>query len=191
LGKEPLLLTTSGTIRLVGDILVAQRRFHQPKATAKAVRQANRLTISSTLSIANIGQPCPDETPVRDALMKWLAGLVSSGPHKTSGVDRQVRHIGHYVVNSTSVRATQKATLQDVAASVSAALAQFVSSGASHITQKFVSQRAVAFRLLQSVHDNIYTANISELNPLSPTHFLIVMHPQSKEIVVGEGEPQM
>jgi hypothetical protein len=121
LGSEPLRLTTSGTIKLVGDVLVAQRRFHQPKATARAVRQANRLTIPSTISIANIGHSSLDETPVRDALMKRMAGLVASGPNKTSGVDRQVRHIGHYVVNSTNARATQKATLQDVAASVSAA----------------------------------------------------------------------
>jgi hypothetical protein len=189
LRREPLTLTTSGTIKLVGDVLVAQRRFHQPKATARAVRQANRLTIPSTLSVANIGHSSPDETPVRDALMKKLAGLVASGPNKTSGVDRQVRHIGNYVVNSTSIRATQKATLQDVAAAVSEMQMPFVSSPL-YVMQKFVSQKVIAFRLLQSLHDNIYTANISDINPLSPGHFLIVMHPRSKEVVVGEGKPK-
>ena len=119
LGSEPIQMTTSGTIQLVRDVLVSQRRFHQPKATARAVRQANRLGAHSALSIANIGPPPPEETPVRDALMRRLAGLVASGPNKTTGVDRQVRHIGHYVPYSTGVRATQKATLQDVAASVS------------------------------------------------------------------------
>jgi hypothetical protein len=158
LGKDPLLLTTSDTIQLVIDTLVAQRRFHQPKATAKAVRQANRLAIHSTLSIANIGHSSLDETPVCEALMKRLASLISSGPNKTSSVDRQVQHISNYVVNSTSVRSTQKATLQDVATLVSTApmLQAVIFSRTSHITftQKFVSQRAVVFRLLQSIYDN-------------------------------------
>jgi len=67
--------------------------------------------------------------------MRRLAGLIAN---KTTGVDRQVRHIGHYVSRSTSVRATQKATLQDVAAS------------------KFVSQRgsiqAVTEHMTISMH---------------------------------------
>lgn len=117
---------TSGTIRLVKDVLVAQRRFHQPKATARAVRQANRLTMSPPLSVTNTVPSVSEETPVRDALMARLAGLVASGPNKTTGVDRQVRHIGHYTVQSTSIRLTQKATLQDVAASVSIAPVPFV-----------------------------------------------------------------
>jgi len=54
--------------------------------------------------------------------------------------------------------------------------------------QKFVSHRAVAFRPLQHVHENIYTANISEINPLHPDHFIIAMHPSSNEILLGEGE---
>jgi len=36
----------------------------------------------------------------------------------------------------------------------------------------------------------MYTANISEINPLIPGHFLIVMHPGSKEVVAGEGKPK-
>ena len=120
LGNEPLQLTMSNSIQLVRDVLVAQRRFHQPKSTARAVRQANRLARPVTASIANISPSPPEETPVRDALMKRLTDLVASGPNKTTGIDRQVRHIGHYVVHSvnTSIRATQKATLQDVAALV-------------------------------------------------------------------------
>jgi hypothetical protein len=139
------------------------------------------------ISVANIGHSSLDEIPVCDALMKRLAGLVASGPNKTSGVDREVQHIGHYVVNSTSIQATQKATLQDVAAVVSAVQMLFVSS-TLYIIQKFINQRVIAFRLLQSLHNNIYTANISDINPLSPGHFLIVKHPHSKEVVVGEGK---
>ena len=78
--------------------------------------------------MANIGYPSLDETPVCDALMKRLAGLVASGPNKTSGIDQQVQHIGHYVVNSTSIQATQKATLQDVSTAVSTVQMLFVSS---------------------------------------------------------------
>lgn len=58
----------------------------------------------------------------------------------------------------------------------------------TNIIKKFVSQRAIAYRLLQSIHDNIYTANISEINPLGPEDFVVVMHPMSKEVVFGEGE---
>jgi len=50
-----------------------------------------------------------------------------------------------------------------------------------------VSQRAIAFRPLQGIHDNIYTANISVINPLSPVNF-VVMHSNSKEVVVRQGE---
>src|SRR6267154_6606472 len=61
-GSEHIQLTTRGTIRLVGDILVSQQRFHQPKATARAVRQANHLAVPSAISIANIGPSLPEET---------------------------------------------------------------------------------------------------------------------------------
>src|SRR6267154_2431427 len=110
-------------------------------------QQANCLAIPSTISVANIGYPSLDETPVCDALMKRLAGLVASGPNKTSGIDQQVQHIGHYVVNSTSIQATQKATLQDVSTAVSTVQMLFVSS-TLYVLQKFISQRVIAFRLL-------------------------------------------
>jgi hypothetical protein len=58
-----------------------------------------------------------EETLVRDALMKRLADLVDE-QNKTTGVDRQVRHVGQYTAHGTSVRDTQKATLQNVAATV-------------------------------------------------------------------------
>jgi len=77
LGNEPLQLTMSNSIQLVRDVLVAQRRFHQPKSTARAVRQANRLARPVTASIANISPSPPEETPVRDALMKQLTDLVA------------------------------------------------------------------------------------------------------------------
>jgi hypothetical protein len=70
LGSEPIQMTTSVTIQLVGDVLVSQRRFHQLKATARAVCQANRLEAYSASSIASIGPPPPEETPVHNALMR-------------------------------------------------------------------------------------------------------------------------
>lgn len=71
------------------------------------------------MSIARRAPSKPQETPVRDALMAQLSCLAASmDPNKTSGVDRQIRHIGHYVERSSSVRDMQKVTLQDVAASV-------------------------------------------------------------------------
>jgi hypothetical protein len=80
--------------------------------------------VQSAISIANISPSLPEETPVHDALMKQLAGLVALEPNKTTGVNCQIWHIGHYIAHSTGVRATytQKATLQDVTASVSATL---------------------------------------------------------------------
>ena len=71
--------------------------------------------------LSNSGQAPtePKDTPVRDALMKRLADLVASAQNKTTGVDRQVRHIGQYTGHGTSARNAQKATLQNVAATVS------------------------------------------------------------------------
>jgi hypothetical protein len=46
---------------LIKDVLIAHQRFHQPKSTAKAVRQANRLTSRtiSTLSIISRSSTAP------------------------------------------------------------------------------------------------------------------------------------
>lgn len=117
-GKNGLQLTTAGTHQLLKTILVEQRQLHQPKSTAKAVRQPNRsVQISSKVNKSSRAD-VTEETPVRDALMTRLRELASNGQNKTTGVDRQIRHIGHYVIRGSNVRAAQKATLQDVAASV-------------------------------------------------------------------------
>jgi hypothetical protein len=118
LGSEPLQIVKLGTVQLVKNVLVAQRTFHQPKATAKAIRQANRLSKPVVLSVSKRNLAEPEETPVRDALMKRLTDIASD-QNKTTGVDRQVRHMGQYAPQGTSARDTQKATLQNLAATVS------------------------------------------------------------------------
>lgn len=75
--------------------------------------------MTGIIPLAKINSHQPEETPVRDALMKRLAGLIDSGPNKTTGVDRRVRHIGSYVEQSSSIHAMQKITLQDAASLVS------------------------------------------------------------------------
>lgn len=108
-------------MRLIKEILVHQRRFHQPKSTAKAVRQVNRLarpafgSFSTARATAN-----PTETPVREALLNQLSKLVTSDAGKTSGVERQIRHTGQFATTQVQgAREKQKATLQDVSANVS------------------------------------------------------------------------
>lgn len=118
-GRNGLQLTAPDTHKLSKTTLVQQRQDHQPKSTAKAVRQPKRLVpVPSKISKTSKPDAIVEETPVRDALMNRLRELASNGQNKTTGVDRQIRHIGHYVIKGSNVRAAQKATLQDVAASV-------------------------------------------------------------------------
>lgn len=51
-----------------------------------------------------------------------------------------------------------------------------------------MEQRVAAFRPLQGMHDNFLTANISDINSLSSGHFIAVLHPTAKEVILGEGE---
>ena len=53
--------------------------------------------------------------------------------------------------------------------------------------QKFMNERTITFRPLQTIHKNTYTTNISTINPLAPEHFVIALHPSKKELVIGEG----
>ena len=123
LGLLPLKLVTASPMKLVKEVLVHQRHFHQPKSTAKAVRQVNRLSQPTFGSSSKVrAAPEPKETPVRDALLNQLSNLVTPNPRKTSGVERQIRHTGQFATTQVQgAREQQKATLQDVSSNVSCA----------------------------------------------------------------------
>ena len=108
-------------MKLIKQSLVHQRRFHQPRSTARAVRQTNRLaqpTFGSSLKARTA--PEPEETPVRDALLSQLSKLVTPDPGKTSGAERQIRHTGQFTTaQMQGAREQQKATLQEVSSNVS------------------------------------------------------------------------
>ena len=53
--------------------------------------------------------------------------------------------------------------------------------------KKFIGHRADTFRVLQKVHENIVSANISAISPLTMGSFVIVLHPNKTEILIGEG----
>ncbi|KAJ7796907.1 hypothetical protein B0H14DRAFT_3157761 [Mycena olivaceomarginata] len=65
-----------------------------------------------------------------------------------------------------NARAQNKATVQNVAPS------------------KFVAHRGLAFSKFQWVHENMHSANISQINPLHPGHFFVGLKPGSSGGVV-------
>ncbi|KAI0060330.1 hypothetical protein BV25DRAFT_977826 [Artomyces pyxidatus] len=163
------LSVVDATRNLRRDILVSNRRRHQSKAMSRAVRQVNRLQVAPTTAISSTPSQ-PGSESVRDALLRRLASLIHDstgfrGPHATmtSGVDRIVRHTGVYATGTgpASSRAKQKAIVQEAASS------------------KFVHQRAQAFTRLQDVHENMFNANVSDIKPLEPGHFVLVVAPGS------------
>ena len=46
---------------------------------------------------------------------------------------------------------------------------------------------AYSFHILQTVHENIVSANISAISPLKMGSLVIVLHPNKAEILIGEG----
>lgn len=107
--------------------LVAIQRAHQPRSTARTVRQANTLSnVMATSKTAAVNKEST-KVSVRDALLECLQVLVPtalpSSHRTTTGVNQQVRHAGVYVTGSTSkggAREAQKVAALDAAASVSA-----------------------------------------------------------------------
>lgn len=61
----------------------------------------------------------------------------------------------------------------------------------SFITQSFTRRRERAFANLQGVHENMWNANMTDLSPLAPGHFVIVQGPgkreDSPELILGQG----
>ncbi|KAJ7736423.1 hypothetical protein B0H16DRAFT_1730764 [Mycena metata] len=163
-----VLALTTPDKKLDHVLLVAERMRHQTKSTAKAVRQHGRLS-TVMVNRNNSVSKSEDGPSLRDKLIEKLASVVPEDTaNKTTGVDRYVRHAGTYggAGVPSSVRAQNKATVQKVAAT------------------KFVSHRANIFAPFQGLHENMYTANISELNPLKPRDFFIGLKPGKSGAVV-------
>ncbi|KAJ7508549.1 hypothetical protein B0H11DRAFT_2304702 [Mycena galericulata] len=161
--------------KLNGPLLVSERQRHETKATAKAVRQHGRL--STVMANRNNGETAAESGPtLRETLIKRLAATVPASDtfNKTTGIDRYVRHAGTFSgpepPGAGSKRAENKATVQAVAAA------------------KFVQLRATGLSQFQSIHPNMYSANINELNPLKDGHFVLAMKTGGlpSEIILGE-----
>ncbi|KAJ6504529.1 hypothetical protein DFH09DRAFT_943717 [Mycena vulgaris] len=139
-------------------ILVAERMRHQPKSSAKAVRQHGRVSVSMMRRNA---AAVPVGPSLRESLLARLAATVSRAEtgSKTTGVDRYVRHTGTYGGSGVpaNMRVQNKATVKSVAAS------------------KFTTARAKAFAAVQWIHENMHLANITDYNPLKPDDFVIVL----------------
>ncbi|KAF8171785.1 hypothetical protein K438DRAFT_2024000 [Mycena galopus ATCC 62051] len=153
-------------------ILIAEHMRHQTKSTAKAVRQYGRL--STIMEKRAAGRPDSESGPsLRQMLLQRLAAAVpiSNDLNRTTGVDRRVRHAGTFGGSGAQadVRVQNKATVKSVAAA------------------KFGVARAKAFANVQWMHENMYLAGITELNPLKPDDFVIVLKTvaSSPEVVLG------
>ncbi|KAK6981299.1 hypothetical protein R3P38DRAFT_3234295 [Favolaschia claudopus] len=147
-------------IHLNDLILVSGRMRHQTKSTSKAVRQHGRL--STIMERRSKGTTESESAvPAADAL------------NKTTGVDRYVRHAGTFGGSGapSDVRAQNKATVKGVAAA------------------KFGAARVKAYKNLQWIQENMHFANITELNPLKPCDYVIVLKPGSGplEVLLGIG----
>lgn len=57
------------------------------------------------------------------------------------------------------------------------------------VIQKFVQLRAAGLSQYQFIHPNVYSANITQLNPLKEGHFVLAMKPGGApfEVILGEG----
>ncbi|KAJ7716106.1 hypothetical protein DFH07DRAFT_785479 [Mycena maculata] len=161
--------------KLNGPLLAEQRLLHQTKSTAKAVQQHGRA--SAKMFARDNEKPETDSGPsLRETLLKRLVAAVpaSDAFNKTTGIDRYVRHAGTFSgpePPAGTKRAENKKTVQAAAAS------------------KFVHLRATGLSQFQSIHPNVYSANISDLNPLKDGHFVLAMKPGASthpEIIVGE-----
>ncbi|KAJ7780986.1 hypothetical protein B0H16DRAFT_1496749 [Mycena metata] len=161
-----LSLTLGG--ELYDLILVSERMRHQTKSTQRAVRQHGRLSII----MQNRAEGRPESGPsLRETLIKRLAAAVPSSDmtSKTTGVDRYVRHAGTFGGSGApaNVRVQNKATVKSVAAA------------------KFGGARAKAFSNVQWMHEQMYLANITELNPLKPDDLVIFLNASSSEVQLG------
>ena len=83
-------------------------------------------------------------------------------------------------------RERQKATLQEVSSNVSN-IGSVLLLVADMPLKKFIGHHTDTFRVLQTVHENIVSANISAISPLKMGSFVIVLHPNKTEILIGEG----
>lgn len=101
-------MTLPGSKYLNRDVLVAERHSHQPAATARAMRQINRLSLPATMMAAQTSAAISrEDTSVRDALLKRLVNLLPPDERQetTAGADRRIRHAGSYVSHrATAVR---------------------------------------------------------------------------------------
>ncbi|CAK5278910.1 unnamed protein product [Mycena citricolor] len=151
-------------------VLVSQRREHQTKFAAKAVRQRGLGVSSVLVKQSKIASPMSDEPSLRDTLKQRLAQLLPkiSVAGKTSGVNRHIRHAGSY--GSTSKREENKATVIKVASA------------------NFVKLRADVFHRyrLIALRENMFCANVTEINPIKPSDFMIVLHPATRQVVLCE-----
>ncbi|KAJ7778679.1 hypothetical protein DFH07DRAFT_950687 [Mycena maculata] len=159
--------------KLNGPLLVTERLRHETKLTAKAVRQHGRL--STVMVNRNKGETKETGPSLRETLIKRLATAVPASEtfNKTTGIDRHIRHAGTFSgpeAPAGTKRAENKATVQEAAAT------------------KFVQLRATGLSQFQFIHPNVYSANISKLNPLKEGDFVLAMKPGAApaEIIVGE-----
>ncbi|KIM68189.1 hypothetical protein SCLCIDRAFT_106465 [Scleroderma citrinum Foug A] len=94
-----------------------------------------------------------------------------------SGANRQICHTGAFAVNHSSqvgARAKTKFALQSATGS------------------EFAFCHMNAFTPLQDIHEHMLTGNVSDIIPLQRGHFIVVLHPHTKnktpEILLGEVE---
>ena len=110
--------------------------------------------------------PKLEETPVCDALLNQLLKLVTPDPGKTSGAERRICHTGQFTTTQVEgAGEQQKATLQKVSSNVSD-IRSVLLLVADIPLKKFIGNHTDTFHVLQTVHENIVSANISTISPL-------------------------
>ncbi|GLB36846.1 putative ulp1 protease family, C-terminal catalytic domain [Lyophyllum shimeji] len=175
---SPLSFVTDN--RLNREILVSERKKHETRFTAKAVRQNGR-ALALPLNDRTFDRFVTKGATLREALLLHLHSVAPEAPSPsnatTSGINRQVRHTGTFADPSSSrsetTQSKNKATVRMAAA------------------MKFIRIREQAFESLRGIHDNFPFANITAYSPLQPEHLVIALRPlsgkdDSGEVILGQ-----
>ncbi|KAF5370922.1 hypothetical protein D9615_009812 [Tricholomella constricta] len=175
----PLAFLDPVTNSLQQAVLVTERTRHQTAFALKAVRKTATPSVLTDMNSKTLQRYCLKGPTLREQLAAKLKALEAEARNisqqsevsVSSGLSRQIRHMGTFAGSSTSTQEQNKSTVRSVAAN------------------KFLQCRDQAFSGFRGlIHENFPFANVSELQPLSSGHFIVALSPVSGKIEVILGE---
>ncbi|KAF5332101.1 hypothetical protein D9611_008005 [Ephemerocybe angulata] len=169
------LVDDSNTLQI--DAVVAERAQHETEFARRAVRKTANAPIIMEMNARTLARAFTEGLTLREQLTSKLKEIeveVVTEARRTGGVGRQIRHTGTFAGHLTTTQAETKATVKGAAAT------------------KFLQLRDKALAPLRGyAHENLPTANISPINPLSQGQLVIALLPSLDkggitEVFLGE-----